>query len=248
MHMRPSFSNALKLVKSNSPEIFTVLGVVGVVSTAYLTAKATIKAVRLIEHDEVLNGANADPKERFKDHVELTWKCYMPAVVSGAATIGCITASNKASNKRTLAAVAAYSVLDQVFSDYKEKVVEQIGSGKEQKIRDDLAQDRVTKNPPSQVIVVGNGHVLCLENFTGRYFRSDMETLRKAQNDVNSLALKDLYVALNEFYDLVGLPPTSNSDVTGWNFERNMELMFSTVLGPSNEPCLVFDYNYTKLL
>jgi hypothetical protein len=246
--MHPSVSNVLKIVKSNSPEIFTVLGAVGVVATAYLSAKAAFKAADMIDQHEELNGSSDDPKERFKERAERTWQCYIPTVVTGAVTIGCITASQKASNRRTVAAVAAYSVLDQVFDDYKEKVIEQIGSGKEQKIRDDIAQDRVNRNPPTQVLVMGTGHVLCCENFTGRYFRSDMETLRKAQNDVNSLAMKDLYVSLNEFYDLVGLPPTSNSEVTGWNFEKNMELQFSTVLGPSNEPCLVFDYNYTKVL
>jgi Family of unknown function (DUF6353) len=245
MHM--SVSNVLKVVKSNSPEIFTVLGAVGVVATAYLSVKGAFKAAEIIDNVE-RSGPLDDPKERFREQAEMTWKCYIPAAIAGAATIGCITASQKASNRRTVAAVAAYSVLDQVFSDYKEKVIEQIGSGKEQKIRDEVAQSRVTKNPPTQVLVMGSGHVLCCENFTGRYFRSDMETLRKAQNDINSQILKDVYVSLNEFYDLVGLPPTSNSDVTGWNYERNMDLSFSTVLGPSNEPCLVFDYNYTKVL
>lgn len=246
--MHASLTNALKIVKSNSPEIFTVLGAAGVVATAYLSAKAAFKAYDILDRVEENTGVSDDPKERFKERAKLTWKCYIPAVISGTATIGCITASQKASNRRTVASIASYAVLDQVFSDYKEKVIEQIGSGKEQKIRDEVAQDRVNKNPPQQVIVVGAGHVLCCELYTGRYFRSDMETLRKAQNDVNSLALKDLYVSLNEFYDLVGLPPTSNSDVTGWNFEKNMELRFSTVLGPSNEPCLTFEYNYTKIL
>lgn len=246
--MHPSVSNVLKLIKSNSPEIFTVLAATGVVTTAYLSASIAFRAAKIIDHHEEVDGVSDDPKERFKEQAKLTWKFYIPAVISGSATIGCIVASQKASSKRTVAAMAAYSVLDQVFDDYKEKVVEQIGPGKEQKIRDEIAQDKVIKCPPSQVLIVGTGHVLCCENFTGRYFRSDMETLRKAQNDVNSLAQKDLYVSLNEFYDLVGLPPTSNSDVMGWNFERNMELSFSAVLGPSSEPCLVFDYNYTKVL
>jgi len=246
--MHPSVSNTLKLVKSNSPEILTVLGAVGVLATAYLSGKGAFKAAAIIDSAEEKEGTSDDPKERLKERAGLTWKCYIPAAIVGSATIGCITASQKASNKRTMASIASYAVLDQIFADYKEKVIEQIGVGKEQKIRDEVAQRRVTKNPPTQVLVMGSGHVLCCENFTGRYFRSDMETLRKAQNDVNSLAMKDLYVSLNEFYDLVGLPPTSNSDVMGWNFEKNMELRFSTVLGPSNEPCLVFDYNYTKVL
>ena len=40
---------------------------------------------------------------------------------------------------------------------------------------------------------------------------SDMETLRKAQNDVNANVVTDLYVTLDTFYEKIGLQPTSHS-------------------------------------
>ncbi len=96
------------------------------------------------------------------------------------------------------------------------------------------------------MIIVGNGTVLCCELYTNRYFRSDMESLRKAQNDINAMIISDLYVTLDEFYNLIGLPYTSKSSDLGWNFDKLMELQFSTVLSEGGEPCLAFDYNYTK--
>ncbi len=62
-------------------------------------------------------------------------------------TIVCIVGSSKAGGRRTTAAVAAYSLTERAFSEYKEKVVEQIGKGQEQKIRDEIVQDQVDKKP-----------------------------------------------------------------------------------------------------
>lgn len=250
--MKPAdiFTNTLKMLKSNSPEILTALGVSGLVTTAYLTAKAAFKASDVVRENEAAAGPHEERKERIKERTKLVWKLYVPAGISGALTITCIICSSKASGRRTTAAVTAYSLTERAFSEYKEKVVEQIGQGKEQKLRDELAQERVTKNPVGsrEVIVVGKGHVLCCELFTNRYFRSDMETLRKAQNDINMKVNNHHYVTIDEFYDIIGLPYTSNSNFFGWDSDKQMELKFTTVLTEDGEPCLAFDYNYTKPL
>lgn len=248
MNLSTIFTNATKTVKSNSPEILTALAVSGVVTTAYLTGKASFKANNFIEEVEEENGFAVDPKIRFKIRVKLVWKYYIPAGVAGAVTIGCIIGSSKANGRRTTAAVTAYSLTEKAFTEYKEKVVEQIGKGKEQEITDKLAQARVENSPPGQIIVAGSGSVMCCELYTRRYFRSTMETLRKAQNDVNERVNSERYVTLDDFYDLVGLPNTSASNSLGWDSDKLMELKFSTVLSENGEPCLAFDYNYVKPL
>lgn len=243
-------TNGLKLVKSHSPEILTGLSVAGVATTSYLVGKASFKAAKEIEHKEAIGGTNADTKERFKERAKLVWKLYIPPTISGAATIACIIGASKSNSRRTTAAVTAYSLTERAFSEYREKVVEQIGKGKEQKIRDDVVQNKVSKKPPgsSEVIVLGPGHVLCCDLHSHRYFRSDMESLRKAQNDINERILNDWYVNLDEFYDLVDLPHTSYSDKLGWDSEKLMTLEFSTVLSEDGEPCLAFEYSYLKPL
>jgi hypothetical protein len=246
----PIFVNkALKLLKKNSPEILTALGVSGVITTSYLASKATVTAVDIIRANEV-NGPHPDAKERFKERTKHTWRLYIPTAISGAVTIGCIIGASKANGRRTAAAVTAYSLTERAFSEYREKVVEEIGKGKEQKIRDEIVQDRITNTPPGnrEIIITGKGDVMCCELYTHRYFRSDMQSLLKAQNDINSQINHELYVALDEFYDLIGLAHTSESDKVGWNSDRLMELKFSTVMSENGEPCLAFEYNYIKLL
>lgn len=229
--------NTLKKIKTNSPGILTAIGVSGVISTSYLAGKASYYAA------SDLIGYEGRP---IKERVKVVWKLYIPAGISGVTTIVCIIGASKANGSRTAAAVTAYSLTEKAFSEYREHVVDELGKGKEQKIRDTIAQEHISKNGSTEVVMLGSGHVLCCELFTHRYFRSEMENLRKAQNDINVKIVNEIYVTLDEFYDLVGLPNTSVSDKIGWNSDKLMELKFSTVLSEEGEPCLAFDYNYTK--
>jgi hypothetical protein len=224
-----------KQVKGNAPEILAALGLTGVVTTSYLTAKAAIKMTQ----DE-----DADPNATKKENVKRYWKLYIPPAVSGALTMACIVGSSQASGRRTAAAITAFSVTEKAFADYKDRVVDQVGKNQEQKIRDRIVQEKIEQKPASgQVIFAGTGHVLCCEMFTERYFRSDSQTLQKAQDAINVRIGDDLYVMLSEFYDLIGLPHTSQSDYVGWK-EKPMELRISAVLAENKEPCLGFDYSY----
>jgi hypothetical protein len=234
-----NFSKSFKLFKmglrKNSPTILVSFGVTGTVLTAYLAGKASFKAA-----DE-LRGKDLDTKESIKEVFPL----YIPAVISGVATIGFIVGANKISSKRAAAAYSVMAISERMFEEYKEKVVEKLGERKEQEIRDEIAQSRVQNNQPSS-IVVGSGEVICCELGTGRYFKSDMETLRKAQNDINAKLVRELYVPLSEFYYMVGLSPTTYSWDVGWVSEKHMDLQFTTVLTEDSKPCLAFEYNYIK--
>lgn len=239
------FNRSLKQIKHNSPEILTGFGVAGVVITGYLAALAGAKAKALL--DEVPDQSD-ELKVRIKENAKVVWKVYIPPTLSGAATIACIIGSSKASGRRTAAAVTAYSLTEKAFSEYKDHVIEQIGKGKEQKIRDEIAQKKVTENPPGskEILVLGKGQVMCCELWTGRYFKCDMETLRKAENDTNAMIVNTYYVTMSDFYDLLDLPHTSESNNMGWDTDKLLELQFSTVLSPDGEPCLAFDYNYVR--
>lgn len=230
-----------KTFQSNAPEILTALATSGVVTTAYLTGKASFKAAGKLE--------SQPPDATLVEKVKITWKCYIPAGVSGCLTIGCIIVSSKKQSRRTTAAVTAYSLTERAFSEYKDKIAEQIGSGREKKVRDEIAQEKVNKSSSKQdIVVVGPGHVMCCELYTQRYFRNNMDTLRRAENEINRRINRDMYVSLDEFYDLLELQHTSNSGNIGWDSNRPMELKFTTVLAENGEPCLAFDYNYTKPL
>lgn len=245
MNLHSLMRRSVNLIKSNAPEILTGIGAGGVVATSYLTAKASYKASAIITKKEETDGTHFNPKERFKERAKLVWKLYIPPVASGAVTIVCIVASQKTAGRRTSAAIAAYSITEKAFSEYKEKVIEEIGSGKEEKIRGKIAQDGVDRRPStsSEVILSNRGEVLFQEALTGRYLRTEMEAIRKAVNDFNYILNHDLAVCLGEFYDLIGLEQTSVSPDIGWDSTKQLDLHFSAVVDQkAGEPVIVFAY------
>lgn len=251
MTFKEVFNRTDKLLKDNSPAIFTGLGLVGVASTAYLSARAGYKSA-LLNINQPAFGESVDKKTKVKHTIKIHWKFYVPASISGLATMSFIVASTKASSKKAAVITAAYSLSEKAFSEYKDKVLETLGEKKEQAIRDEIAADRIKNNPPpapsSELTLVGPRNVLCCEMYTGRYFYSDMETLRKAENEINSRILREMYAVLSDFYCWVGLPYTSMSDDIGWDTDRMLALKFTTIMTDDGRPCLAFDYNYTKPL
>lgn len=236
--------------KQHSPLILSTLAGVGTLTTAYLTAQATVKAVRLIDKEEPVGIEYGDRKRLLIERTKLVWKFYIPAGISATSTIVCIIGANRIEANKTIAAQTALSVTQQLYSDYREHVVEELGERKEQSIRDKIAERKVKLGPPpsTDILMTGPGNVLCCELFTGRYFASDMETLRKAQNDLNAKMLAHDYISLYDFYYSVGLAPTTVSAQLGWKSNKLMQLEFSTILTDDGRPCLAFDYNYTTSL
>jgi hypothetical protein len=232
-------NNAVKTAHQNKSSIYAAIAIGGVASTAYLASKASIKASKIISEHKKDNGEIEEPLEKVKVYTPLVWKLYIPTAASAATTVGCILMANKVNAQKTAAAISAYTLT--------EKVVDQIGANKEQKIRDEITEDALKKTTlKDSLILPGSGDILCCEMYTRRYFMSDMETLRKAQNDVNMAIFDEIYVTLDYFYSLIGLSTTSHSNELGWDSDRLLDLEFSTTLTEDGRPCLTFCYNYLK--
>lgn len=232
-----------KLITDNSPTIMTTVGVMGTITTAYLTGKASFKAADIlrIEH-EAAEAAGHFPD--VKVDVQLVWRLYIPAATVGTVTVASIIAANRVGMRRAAAMAAAYSISEKAFDEYKAKVVEHIGQTKEQSVRDSIAQDRV--NQPSEQresIVIGTGKVLCYEQFSGRYFESSMEEIKKAQNDLNYIVINQNYASLSDLYDNLGLSRTGISDDVGWNSDHLLEIEFSTTLAEDGRPCISIGFS-----
>ncbi len=224
----------------NSPAILTAIGVTGTLTTAYLTAQATVKSVRQLDEE-------AEPKLTASEVFKAVWKNYIPAAATATLTVAATIGANSVSTRRAAAVAVAYSVTEKAFTEYREKVVQHIGDKKEEKIRHEIAQARVDRDPVDKPsVIVGQGRVLCYEEFTGRFFYSDMETLRKAQNDINAQVINDSYASLDDFYDMIGLPQTSESSEIGWNVDRLLNLQFSAVIS-EGRPCISVGFSASPI-
>ena len=256
MNLHGILARTQKMVADNSPAILTAIGVTGTITTAYLTGKATFMAAEMLADEQQardIRDARTQPNNVMtpRDKAQMVWKLYIPAVTTGVLTCICIVGANRIGTRRAAAVATAYAISQEAFDEYKHKVVERIGDKKEMAIRDEIAQDRVTRNPPDDriagQIVTGDGMVLCHDAYSGRYFASNMEKLRKAENDITKQILADGSASLSNFYNNVGLPQTSISDDVGWNHEEPCVLGFSSVLTPDNRPCLSYDFQVSPI-
>lgn len=252
MNVGAALARMSKLMTDNSPTILAGLGVAGVLSTAYLTGRATVKAMEVIraeEEDARRSTGDADYECHARRKLELTWQFFIPAAGSAVATVAFIVAANRIGARRAAALAAAYVVSERAFEEYRDKIVDRVGGRKEQSYRDEIAQDRVNRRPPPENLVWDEtaNSVLCCDLFTGRYFLSDMETIRRAQNDINYQINASYYASLSDFYDRIGLEHTSMSDDFGWNADKSCELHFSTAMTPFGKPCLTFDFTVVPI-
>src|SRR5574337_1435722 len=235
--MYPSWLNSIgRSTKEHSPVILSGIAIAGVVSTAVLAAKGRSKAEE--GRKEILEERHRDLVTAVKED----WQFYIPAGLCAGATIACIIGANKIGARRNAALLAAYKLADQSFKQYKDEVLEQIGENKERKVRDALAVKKMEANPNTEVVFLEGSDVLCYEEISGRYFRNDHESIRKAANEIDSRVLHDMYASLNEFYLLIGLDQTRIGDELGWNIDRRIELIFTSHLSPKGEPCLGISY------
>lgn len=239
-----------KVIADHSPVILTAIGVTGTVLTAYLAGKAAFRVGKDVNAGHYEN-LMADKMPEFYDAKALVatyWKEFIPAVAVGTLTVTCIIMANRVGDRRTAALAAAYGITEKAFDEYKAKVIEKVGQKKEQAYRDEIAQERVDRQPLSrEVVILGGGDVLCYDAHSGRYFHSDMESLKKAQNDTNYQILNDFYASLTDFYGRVGLTKTQESDDIGWNSDKILDLQFSTVLSEDGRPCLSFLFSVSPI-
>ena len=231
---------AQKVLTDNSPAILSAFAVAGVVSTAVLAVRVTPEATRRILDAESEHNREITNLEK----IRLTWTLYLPATVTGVISIGCIITAHTVSTRRQAAMASLYTLSEATLREYQAKVLETIGKNKEQKIHDDIATDRVSRGSDrtSQIILSGDADVICHDSFTDRFFRSNMESIRRAQNDVNAECINTGYASQNDFYRYVGLPSTAFGDEVGWTPEHQMEIQFSSVLGEDGRPYLSIKY------
>lgn len=254
--------NISRSLHKHSPEILTGLGIAGMITSTVLAVKATPKALSLIEErkeeinqstfeknidkDYSLKNHKEINKLGFKETVKTTWKCYIPTAVTMTASIACLIGASSTHIRRHAVLATAYRLSETAALEYRNKVIETIGEKKEEAIRDKVNKDRIEKNPvtTNEVIITEKGNTLCYEPLSGRYFKSDIDKINKAINEINNRINNDYYVSLNELYDELGLEGTALGYQLGWNTSTGLvKVHFSSHLASDGVPCLSLDFD-----
>lgn len=232
-----------KFVIDKAPVLASVAAVGGVVSVAYFASRDTLKAKELYDQEKSARLAEKEVMPDSKvETAKIVWKAYIPTALSLGVSISSIIALNYIGERRTAAAASAAVMTEAAFHNYREKVAKRLSEDDEQEIfKDSGAEDILEKRTGS--IVISSDDVLILDEWSGRYFKSTVEDIRSAVNQFNHELLTSVYASLSEFYDLVGLETTHESEEVGWTNDSLLAVSFQPIMAPNNKPALAMSYD-----
>lgn len=252
----------IKLYDDHQREIMLGAAISGTIVTAVLSWKAGIKASKVLEeqkqkmddlkekydNDEAITDEEfaEEKKEITVETIKKVTPIVAAPVLAGTSTIIAVVCGYKAASTQIATLSTLYSLSDKALSDHMEKTKEIFGEKKAREVKDAVSADKVSKNPPgkNEVFITGKGETLCYDDYSGRYFKSDAESIRKAVNDINAQLRDDYFVSLNEFYALLGLSNVKLGDDIGFAMDDGyLNLSFSATLTDNNVPCLVLNYD-----
>ena len=248
-------NDCARLIKANAPAILTASACVGTITTAILTAKSTTLAIEKIA-DYCEANLRSPEDLSWKEKFSVSYRVYIPPAIAGVCTLVSIVAANRIQYARGAAFALAYSGSEAAFRRYREAVSDVVKPKDVQKITSRVAEKSVQeagKPIPGTVLVASSGDVLCYDVFSGRYFKSDIETIRRVENNINGQLNAECYASLNEFYTGLGLPPIAAGELVGWSDPNSLSVEFGSQLTDKGEPVLTVDFlvspkeNYFKI-
>jgi hypothetical protein len=275
-----------------SPEILMGIGIAGVITSTVLACKATLKV------DSVMEVAKSDfakihrakenlPTEEYSDEdykqdlaiaytqrIVSIGRLYAPAVGVGVVAIGCLVGSHTILSRRNVALIAAYKLIDESYSNYRSRVVKELGSEKDRMFRHNLSEvansEIVDETSPKTKIVETN---------PGRHFESDYAQyfedtnlnwqstpyyneffLKSQQNYANDKLKSRGHLFLNEVYDMLGFKRLFPAgQIVGWvwnhkdekdgfvDFGLNNMYLYSAD-GKIDNTCYLLDFNVDGII
>ena len=197
-----------EFLRRNSSTILACVGAFGVVATSVMAVKATPKALTLLEKAEEEKGEELTKFET----VKIAGPAYIPAVITGAATVACIVGSSVISKRQQASLMSAYALLDSSYKDYKKKVDELYGEEAGKHVRQEIAKDKYAGDGTLE----DDEKDLFYDFYSGRYFESTLEDVLRAEYELNRELYVNGYACVNKFYEALGIETRPEYDDIGW--------------------------------
>ena len=248
-------------LRKASPTILSGLGAAGVIVTSVLAVRATPKALRKIRADSKTNH-DGDPEAYNKlEAVKSAWACYIPAAISGTATIFCIFGANVLNKRQQAALTSAYALLNDSYNNYKDKLKELYGEEAHQKIVDAIAAEKAKDVYITSTGLLRNSSLdfdehdpnderLFYDVFSNRYFESSINRVIQAEYHLNRDFVISGYLPVNHFYELLGLAPLESGNSVGWSIDDGLywiDFNHSKVTLDDGLEVLVIDMDWVQM-
>lgn len=234
--------STVRAAGKNAPALLTGAAVAAALGAVYTGVIAGAKAIRKIDEKQAYEQRYIHTKER----IPLVWKEFILPVSLTVVTVGCTIAAQSVNARRQAVLVSGITLVERSFNEYRTATKEVVGDKKHRDILERASENRnretITEGVQQSIVVSGD-EVLCEESFTGRMFKSDYETIRKAANDTNLIARHDIGASANEFWTRIGMKSIPVGNEVGWNTDHPLDLRINTKL-VNGKPVLNIEYDY----
>ncbi len=235
-----TIARQILLSKKNSPHIFFVGGVIGIIGSGVLACRATLKLEDTLDevkkdldivkalHDNPAPGSQYPEQEHHKDLGYVYGKSavhlgrlYGPAIALGAVSIAALTGSHIQMTRRNTALTATLAAVSKAYDEYRIRVQGEIGKERELDIHRSIKEE---KNDKKELLKVTdpNGwspYARFFDESCPNWVK-DAELnrifLQCQQTYANHLLRARGHVFLNEVYDSLGLERSRAGQVVGW--------------------------------
>ena len=244
------------LLRKHSPEVLLGIGIVGVVATTVLACRATLKADNVVidakdKLDRIKKTKEVSTEEKYpaKEHkrdIAVVYVqtavdfaiLYSPAITLGLTSIACILGAHNIMRRRNVAIIAAYKAVESSFSNYRKRVVEELGPEKDRQFRHGIREELIRTTVEGD-----NGEAVDLDTMVevvdpnsyseySRFFDEsckawskipgyNMSFLKTQQNHANDILHTRGHLFLNEVYEMLGILHSTPGSITGWVMDDN---------------------------
>lgn len=257
-------------VTKNSPTLLTALGIGGMA----LAVVAAVHETKFVDQDlknlekeelhEVEQSESKEIKHPIMPRAKIYAKNYWPAAAIFVSSSACLIFAQKIQYQRTAAALAAYQLSAMNLKDLKEKIVQVDGDKKLKTLTDDIAKDKVDKSkseaPSKEVYFVGDSEdSMFFDIPSGRYFKSNIEKVRRAAQSFNESLWDERFATLNDWYSFLDIPEIKGKgnigSGLGWILDDGgnphddmLHITYSSQLMENGHPCTTIDYELRPIM
>ena len=222
-----------------APKLFAGAAVLGTVTTAVLAARATPKALKLIEE------SNANT---FKEKAKACWKVYIPAGASCVITAATIISGFNDLMRKNTELAAAYGFGQTALRLYSERApeVRQQVSAEMMRMQEPPSVDYIPMDTQADPKDQKNR---CFDYLSGRYFHATTNEIKNAFAEFNeTIAKVNGKGSLNQLYSCFHnpeeLPNVGFADLLGWKYQGGETAvpMITTEPDKYGNPVVILDF------
>lgn len=207
----------IHFVSKNSNLILTIVSATGAVFSVALAIQGTIKAVKLCEIKK---------PQGTKEIIKTVWKCYIPTIGMVILTTTAIISNGRINARKIAVLTSALAGSQNSLKLLQDKMAEEIGPKKAQKVIDAAKSEEAKQNPPqseNDIIDSGKGKNLFFLKDYGQWIKNSYEGIQLAElqtaNDIqDSLnGTGDTFVPANVALEHLHARTCLQGQYNGWD-------------------------------